>query len=124
MNFSLVGSGIGAAVALISALYGGVHWHNSNFAWQEYVDARFEEHAVLIAMNDNRMSQNAQSDAVIRLRARIYQLEDRYGGPNVPKAPDSVKEEYRDLQQKKEEANEKLKTLDERANQLERSITK
>jgi hypothetical protein len=122
MDFKMISGGITAVTAFVAALYGGAHWHNTNFAWQEYVDSRFEEHVILIMMNDNRISQSMASDEIVKTRERLYQLEDRYGGIGVPKAPVSVQEEYRALQEKKDDAKKKLKSLEKEQLKMERDI--
>lgn len=109
-----------AGVTLLGTIsvggYNAVQWHNAIFADREYVDERFDELGQLIAMNDMRMGQKIQSDKVDQLQERLWRLEDRYGKDieRNPEVPESVREEYRQLQMQRERALNKLESIEQR----------
>ena len=79
------------AGATIGVLYGGVNWIEHYYA--------HEDDVMLI---EQRLDEKIQGDYYDRLQQRIWRLEDRYG-PQAQKGPESVREEYRQLMNEKQQ---------------------
>lgn len=87
--------------------------------WQggTFVDNRYahQEDLVLLGM---QVQQQQQTAWIQQLQARIWQLEDRYGGPGLPQAPPETKQEYRKLQADLADAQRRLDRTQERMEQV------
>lgn len=83
--------------------------------WQggSFVESRYahQEDLIVLAM---QVQQQQQTAWVQQLQARIWTLEDRYGGPGVPQASAETKQEYRKLQADLADAQRKLDRTEER----------
>lgn len=56
----------------------------------------------------SRLEQKILDDRLHNLQQRMWSLEDRYGGPEVPLAPNEIKIEYRQLKLELEAVKRKL----------------
>ena len=90
---------IGIVVALSGAVWSGVQWER---------DLAKKCDVELVA---NRLDQKIVADRIYNLQNRIWMLEDRYGGPMVPIAPQPIKNEYRQLQIELEQAKRQIKQM-------------
>ena len=106
-NPKMILSSITAGGGVVVMLWQGGNWVDTRYAHQEDLE--------LVGM---QMQQHNDMEWVRQIQARIWQLEDRYGGPGVRNAPDSVKEEYRSLQAQLAEAQRRLDLSQERMEQM------
>lgn len=84
-----------------------------SFAFGTYffIDSRYAL-ADNVKQIEQRLDYKIKSDQLDQAQARSWNLEDRY--KSVDKMPAAVKEEYRDLQDKKEKLKESLKSLEKK----------
>lgn len=90
----VIGQGIILTGAVIGVLYGGGVWFQD---WRNNFDIGKQTDLQLV---EQRLNEKIEGDNYDRLQQRLWRLEDRYG-PQAQKAPDTVREEYRRLQDDK-----------------------
>jgi archaellum component FlaC len=76
-----------------------------------FIDSRYAL-AETVKQVEQRLDYKIKSDQLDQAQARSWNLEDRY--KSIDKMPAAVKEEYRELQQKKEQLKENLKSLEKK----------
>jgi chromosome segregation ATPase len=76
-----------------------------------FIDSRYAL-AQTVAQVEKRLDQKIVSDQLDQTQSRIWKLEDRY--PKQDKMPESVKEEYRNLQDQKQKLQDKVKNTDQK----------
>jgi len=74
------------AILVLAALASGAIAYDNTKADKEYVDEVYES-----------VKQLSVGIRINNLQRRIWDLEERYGGPGLPNAPKEVKKEYQEL---------------------------
>jgi hypothetical protein len=87
-----IGSVVGG-IAVVVGLIIAVNTYEAKFATAEDIQAIRAD----IQLIGKRLENKINTDRVHTLQARIWTLEDRYGGPGVPNASLAEKEHYREL---------------------------
>jgi len=95
----LVGAAVGSLAVIVSSLWGSF----------TYLDGRYAHQTDLLLV-EMRLDQKIQSDQVNQMQQRQWKIEDQYGR-DLKGAPDTVKEEYRQLDKEKREAQRELDAL-------------
>ena len=101
-HLKTVGTGVGAVATIIGAFWAVYTFADSTYAKRPDV--------ILV---EQRLDAKIANDKVDRLQERAWRYEDRYG-ERLEKAPREAKEEYRQIKQEKNRAEQQLKALDQR----------
>lgn len=102
---SQAATGLTALATIVGTLYSGGSWVDTRYAHQEDL--------VLVGM---RLEEKLQGDQAERIQNRMWRLEDRYS-PSMANAPDSVKEEYRELGAQRQEIQRRLQRIEQQMQQ-------
>lgn len=94
---------LGLVITGVPAIYGGASWVDGRYA--------LSERLVLV---EQRLEEKIQADNASVLQQRAWKLEDRYSGAGVPTAPESVKEEYRQVREAREQIVNKLDRIEKK----------
>lgn len=98
---------IGAGGTALATLWGGASFVDTRYAHApELADVRADVQWVELRL-DGKIS----ADHVNQMQARIWRLEDRYG-EDFNTWPDTAKEEFRELQQRKQDLQRHLQSLE------------
>ena len=76
-----------------------------------FIDSRYAL-AESVKQVEQRLDYKITSDQANEIQNRLWKLDDRYGKPE--KMPEAVKEEYRDLKEKKARLTDTLKSLEKK----------
>jgi septation ring formation regulator EzrA len=90
-----------AVITLISFAFGVYFFVDSRYALAENVK-----------QIEQRLDYKIKSDQVDQIQTRLWKIEDRY--KNMDKMPAAVKDDYRDLQDKKQKLQDGLKSLEKK----------
>lgn len=106
--FKIASAAVGAIALTVSSGYKAVSWHNDTFAERNDV--------VLVEM---RLEQKILTDRSSQIQQRMWKIEDRYG-LDLKDAPETVKEEYRQLQDELDDLDKELVVLQQEYRQMNR----
>ncbi len=118
MNLEHWKEAVGLVIALAGSGYSAYSWHDTTYHRISSAEEQYEELHTYIMQVDLRGSQKIRSDAILQIKARMYQMEDRYGR-NFEAWPQDAKQEYRNLSTLLEEQQRALSRIEERLQSYE-----
>lgn len=93
---------------IVGIFFGAFKYIDGNYAKAYQTEEQIKQTTKQIKMVENRLDYKITSDQVQSINQRMWQIEDRYERKQMP---ETVKEEYRKLQEDKKELQKKLDSL-------------
>lgn len=104
MDLKVTSATVGSIVALVTTVYGGLEWLDSNYASAGDVKAI-----------ELRLEQKILSDQLRDVEHRIWTIEERYGATLGNASNKDTREELKRLKSERDEINAQLEGIRERA---------